>query len=269
MITSKDNPHLKHARAVRAGKIPDQMFIEGLRLCEEADNSGIGIVEVLYTSDFADDARGKALLARVKNRRLQSVLVADNLLDSVTDTKTPQGIVIIAEKPKADKDSFAKQLGEKSSDVPLVLILHEMNNPSNLGAILRTAEAAGAAGVIVTKKAADPFSPKSLRGAMGANLRMPIWDGANFSEAIEWAKGQNMLTVCADINGKSSYTEIEWKTPHALVIGSEAHGLSKEELALCDESFRIPMAAPVESLNAAVAAGIVLFEARRAALSGA
>jgi TrmH family RNA methyltransferase len=263
MITSRDNPHLKHARAVRKGKVSAEMFIEGLRLCEEAVKSNVAITSVLYTPDFAVEPRSKALLAELKNRGIDSLLVPEKLLDSVTDTSSPQGIVITAEKPVSDSSVLAGALA-RPGDMSLVVILHEMNNPANLGAILRTAEAAGAKGVIITKNSADPFSPKALRGAMGASLRLPVWYGAAFSEAVNWAKENEMTVACADVEGKTSYLDIDWQRPHALVIGSEAHGLSPDEIALCDESFMIPMAEPVESLNAAVAAGIVLFEARRA-----
>ncbi|HEV7646512.1 MAG TPA: RNA methyltransferase [Pyrinomonadaceae bacterium] len=270
MITSRDNPHLKHARAVRKGKVSAEMFIEGLRLCEEAVRSNAGsninITSVLYTPDFAVEPRSKALLAELKNRGIEGLLVPETLLDSVTDTSSPQGIVITAEKPVSNSGVLTGALNGMAAqpgNLPLVLILHEINNPANLGAILRTVEAAGAIGVVITKNSADPFSPKALRGAMGASLRLPVWYGAEFSEAIDWAKQNEMAVACADINGKTSYLDVDWQKPHALVIGSEAHGLTPDEITLCDESFRIPMAEPVESLNAAVAAGIVLFEARR------
>ncbi len=266
MITSRDNPRLKHARAVRKGKVAGQMFIEGLRLCEEAAQSGIDITEVLYTSDFAVEPRGKDLLARLKKRGIDTLLIPEKLLGSLSDTKSPQGIVILAEKPQSDARRLAQRVAQKNGELTLVVVLHEISNPSNLGAILRTAEAAGAAGVILTNNSADPYSPKALRGAMGASLRLAVWHGAKFSEAVEWAKNNRLLTACADTGGGLSYSEIDWKKPHALIIGPEAHGLKAEEIALCDESFRIPMAEPVESLNAAVAAGIILFEARRAAM---
>lgn len=239
-------------------------------MCEEAVRSNAGsninITSVLYTPDFAVEPRSKALLAELKNRGIEGLLVPETLLDSVTDTSSPQGIVITAEKPVSNSGVLTGALNGMAAqpgNLPLVLILHEINNPANLGAILRTVEAAGAIGVVITKNSADPFSPKALRGAMGASLRLPVWYGAEFSEAIDWAKQNEMAVACADINGKTSYLDVDWQKPHALVIGSEAHGLTPDEITLCDESFRIPMAEPVESLNAAVAAGIVLFEARR------
>ncbi len=238
-------------------------------MCEEAVRSAVGsnvaITSVLYTPDFAVEPRGKALLTELKKRGIEGLLVPEKLLDSVTDTSSPQGIVITAEKPVSSSVlTGALDMAQiRPGDLPLVMILHEINNPANLGAILRTAEAAGAIGVVITRNSADPFSPKALRGAMGASLRLPVWYGAEFSEAVDWARQNKMTVACADINGKTSYTAVDWQKPHALVIGSEAHGLTPEEITMCDESFHIPMAKTVESLNAAVAAGIVLFEARR------
>ena len=243
------------------------MFLEGLRLCEEGAQSGVAITAVFYTSDFALEARGKALLTELKNRDIHPLIIPEKILDSITDTRSPQGIVILAKKPQSGGDDLSARIGENSNSLSLVVVLHEMNNPSNLGAVLRTAEAAGAAGAIITSNSADPFSSKALRGAMGASLRLPVWYGAEFAEAVEWAKRNKMAVACAAVQAGLSYLEIDWQKPHALVIGSEAHGLSAEEIALCDESFSIPMEAPVESLNAAVAAGIILFEARRAVIT--
>jgi TrmH family RNA methyltransferase len=262
MITSRDNPRLKHARAVRKGKISTEMFLEGLRLCEEAVRSDVRVTDALYTSDFALEPRGKTLLAELKARGIETLLIPEKLLDSVTDTPSPQGVVILAEKPQNPLDRF-DALVKTPGGMSLLVILHEINNPANLGAILRTAEAAGALGLIVTKNSADPFSAKALRGAMGTSLRMPVWYGAEFAEAVDWAKQNKMAVACADVRGGVSYTDVDWQKPRALVIGSEANGLTPAEIALCDESFRIPMAEPSESLNAAVAAGVILFEARR------
>ncbi|MDQ3180740.1 MAG: RNA methyltransferase, partial [Acidobacteriota bacterium] len=148
-------------------------------------------------------------------------------------------------------------------EFPLLVLLHQINNPSNLGAILRTCEAAGVLGVILTNNSADAFSPKALRGAMGASFRLPIWDHADFFEAVDWAKEKNLISVCADINAEKSYLEIDWKKPRLLIFGSEAHGLSAEESAAVEESLVIPMENGVESLNLAVSCGVILFEAKK------
>jgi TrmH family RNA methyltransferase len=132
-----------------------------------------------------------------------------------------------------------------------------------LGAILRTCEAVDVSGVILSKNSADAFSPKALRGAMGANLRLPLWTNADFFEVLDWAKTEGFGSICADVNAEKSYLEIDWKKPRLLIFGSEAHGLNADEREKTDESLLIPMANNVESLNLAVACGVILFEARK------
>ena len=133
----------------------------------------------------------------------------------------------------------------------------------NVGAILRTAEAAGATGVITTRNTSDPFSPKALRGAMGSAFRLPIWSGPTFDELIQWCRGRRIVTFASEVEGRTSYAEIDWTGPCALLLGPESTGLTDEELKNADRGVRIPMKGDVESLNVSVAAGILLFEAAR------
>lgn len=141
--------------------------------------------------------------------------------------------------------------------------MHRINNPSNAGAILRAAEAAGATGVLATEGSADLFSPKALRGAMGSTFRLPLREGVQFSEALSWCRERGIRTVSTTVSPARAYTEIDWTLARALVVGEEGAGLEDEEIAATDEAVRIPMQAPVESLNVAVATAIVLYEAAR------
>lgn len=258
-ITSRDNPRIKAARQIRDGRGKDKIFIEGLRLCEEVLASDLEISEVFYSENFAGGERQENFLEAIKN--FHPAQVSENIFASLADTKTSQGIVVIAGKPQNGKERIHANLSEKI--FPMVVLLHKINNPSNLGAILRTAEAVGATGIITTKNSADVFSAKSLRGSMGAAFRLPIWTDADFFDALEWAGELKLKSVCADVNSENSYTEIDWKTGILLVVGSEGHGLSQAERAATDESLIIPMDNAVESLNVAVATGVILFEAKR------
>ena len=188
------------------------------------------------------------------------VELPDKIFRSIADTEQPQGIVLIAKRPKTSIENIESRI--TSALLPIVIFLKEINNPSNLGAILRTAEAAGVAGVIVSKNSADVFSPKALRGAMGASFRLPVWDNAGFDEVLRWAK-RKLVTTAADVSVSAGYTQIDWKTPRLLIFGSEAHGLNPSELEQINEMITIPMENAVESLNLAVSAGIILFEAKR------
>lgn len=256
-ISSRNNPKVKYARLVREGRIGEQIFIEGRRLCEEALRSNLKISDVFYTESFArtdPDILNKA-------RRYNPTELADKVFESLADTKTSQGVIVIAEKPTHGKTEIEANL--TAAEFPLIILLHQINNPANLGAILRTAEAVGVEGIITTKNSVDVFSPKSLRGAMGAGFRLPCWTKVNYFEALQWSQERNLKSVCADVRSEKSYTEIDWKTPRLLIVGSEGHGLSEAERAAVDEDLVIPMDNGVESLNVAVATGVVLFEARR------
>lgn len=256
VITSRDNRRLVDARKVRDGRERDSIFIEGRRLAGEAVRSGVAIEECLIAESFAD----RELIDAAATRCEVSV-VTDRLFGSVADTDTPQGIVLIAQRPEwALADVTARVASAK---VPVVVFLKEANNPANLGAIFRTAEAAGVAGVIVSSGSADAFSPKALRSAMGANLRLPIVEGVAFDEALAWARSQGLAATATAVDGSVSYVDIDWRQPRMLVLGSEAHGLTDAELAVVDETVSIPLATGVESLNLGVAAGIFMFEARR------
>lgn len=256
-ISGRDNPKIKFARLVRNGKEREFIFLEGLRLAEEVLRARLPIREIFYTENFAESERGRDFL---KATQKTAVEVSEKIFASLADTKNSQGVVVVAEKPAHGKQTIEANLQKTES--PLVLLLHQINNPSNLGAILRTAEAVGVAGIITTKNSADVFSTKALRGAMGASLRLPIWTNADFFAVLEWSHEKNLKSVCADIHGQKSYTEIDWRTGRLLIFGSEAHGLSAEEREAIDESLIIPMENGVESLNLAVACGVILFEAQ-------
>lgn len=262
-ITSRENQKLKFAGKVRGGRVDDAIFVEGLRLSEEALRSGLKILECFFTENFAQNRRGQDLLKEIEASAESISEIPEKIFNTLSDTKNSQGIILICRKPEIGKTYLEKNLEQKIKNFPLLIALHRINNPTNLGAILRTAEAVGVSGVILTKKSADVFSPKSLRGAMGAAFRLDFWTNADFAEVINWAAERNLSTVCADVNSQKSLWEIDWKKPRLLIFGSEAHGLSAEERDLVYEGLIIPMENDVESLNLAVSCGIVLYEAKR------
>lgn len=258
-ITSRDNSLLRRARAVRDGKVEDLIFVEGLRLCEEALMSGLEIDSVIFSDEIQKKARAGTLIADLGKVCERLASVSEKLLETVSYTKTPQGIVVLAKRPISGR----AKLEEKQDRASLVVILHGINNPVNVGAILRTAEAAGATGIVTTQHTSDPFSPKSLRGAMGSAFRLPMWTAAAYTDVLSWCAQHKIKTVGADARGSSLYTEIDWTEPRALLVGPESSGLSEEEMEVTDEAVRIPMQGNVESLNVGVAAAIVLYEAAR------
>lgn len=250
-ITSRDNSKLKLARTVRDGREPSLIFIEGRRLFDEALRSRLQIEHVLISSDVSDGLRFAEPQA---TQRLTIAKVASNLFDSITDTQNSQGVIALARKPAHELASI---------EVGLTILLHRVNNPSNLGAVVRTAEAAGVSALITTPGSADAYSPKALRASMGSAFRLPIVERIGFEGAIGWAKDRGLTTTAADVSGGRSYSEVDWGKPRLLIFGSEADGLNEGELELIPEKIIIPMENEVESLNLAVSSGIVLFEAKR------
>jgi TrmH family RNA methyltransferase len=258
-ITSRDNSLLRQVRAVRDGKIEELIFIEGLRLCEEANRSDLAIEAVVVSEELLRKERAAAAIAELSRVSKRVASVSEKLLESVSYTKTPQGIIVLAHRPVASEDRLSMSLDSS----PLIVVLHQINNPVNVGAIVRTAEAAGATGVIATKSTSDPFSPKALRGAMGSAFRLPIWGGVDYGEMIDWCRRRGIVTVCADVEASTSYTQLNWTGPSALVLGPESTGFTDDELDQAVQRVSIPMKGSAESLNVSVAAGILLFEAAR------
>lgn len=259
IITSRDNSLLRHTRAVRDGRVEDVIFVEGMRLCEEALTSGLEIHAVIFSDEIARKEKPAELIEKLSRVCDRLVCVSERLLTSVSYSKTSQGILLLASRPNASEE----QLTKKQVETPLIVVMHRITNPVNLGAILRTSEATGTTGAIATENATDPFSPKALRGAMGAAFRLPIWYKPTYAQALAWCKQRRIKTVCADLEAQTIYAELDWTGPSALILGPETSGLSREEIAAADEAVRIPMRTPVESLNVSVAAGVLLYEAAR------
>lgn len=258
-ISSRDNSLLRRARAVRDGKIDDLIFIEGLRLCEEALRSNLKIEAAFYSDHFVKKPRASELIRDLEQVATKTASVSEKLLESISYTRTPQGIVILAARPVMTPPEFEAC----QSGTLLLVMLHGINNPVNVGAILRTAEAAGATGIITTAGTCDPLSPKSLRGAMGSAFRMPIWMNADFADAVAWCRAHGIKTVGTAARAQQVFAELDWRNPSALVMGAESAGLTESELAMTDAAVRVPMKGETESLNVAVAAGIILYEAQR------
>ncbi|HET6893284.1 MAG TPA: RNA methyltransferase [Pyrinomonadaceae bacterium] len=258
-ITSRDNSLLREARAVRDGKVDHLIFVEGLRLCEEALQSGLRIQAVISSEEIAEKERASRFLEEVGPVAGRLAVVSEKLLATISYTKTPQGIILLADRPQQG----SLKLEASGDRTPLLVILHGINNPVNVGAILRSAEAAGATGAISTAQTADPYSPKALRGAMGSAFRLPLWHGPSYAEAMAWCQARGIKTLCADVEATTTHTAIDWTLPTALILGQESTGLTPEEIALARDVVKIDMHGSVESLNVSVAAAVMLFEAAR------
>ncbi len=249
-VTSRDNPKIKLIRRIRDGREPDSIFLEGLRLCREAMRSPVEITDAVFAKSFSGFDEFESIPDRI--------VVPDKVFQTLSDTKQSQGVIFIARRPATDFAHF--MFGRSAVGSSSALLMHRINNPQNLGAIMRSCEAAGVRDVVVSNGSADCYSAKSLRASMGSALRMNVWERAGFDEILGWAKRSGLKLVATDISGSRSYRDFDWSVPHLIVFGSEAHGLCANELEAMDEVVTIPMKNGVESLNLAVAAGIILFE---------
>ena len=265
-VESRSNAQLKLARKTRDGQVHDRIFVEGVRLVEEAFRSEIQIEFAVIKAGLREE-RERRLIDSLFHRDVDVLELPMGLFETIADTSTSQGVIIIGKRPPSDRETFDREISIGQGAVPIVIMLTEVNNPSNLGAAVRTAEAAGAEGLIVTERSADVFSPKSLRAAMGSAFRLPIWVPAPFDAAFEWARSNGRPITAATGDGKTSYLDLDWKLPRLVAFGSEAHGVNDEILASATETVKIPIEPAVESLNLAVSVGVMLFEARRQCLA--
>lgn len=217
-ITSRDNPKLKHARAVRDGKIRESIFIEGARLSAEAVSSKLRIETVFATHRFIESGS----LSQISDAPGIVFAMSEQIMESLADTKSPQGIIIIAKRPEFEF-GLVEAIGTS-------IFLYQINNPSNLGAVIRTAEAAGVRQILLSARSADPFSPKALRSAMGSAFRTKISEGCVLETVIDRSKKNGIEVLAVDAKGNSIYGSGGTPKPQMFVFGSEAHGLPDEIL---------------------------------------
>lgn len=256
-ITSTSNEKVKHARRVREGREPGLIFIEGMRLAGEALSSGL-ILEGAFADALTLAEPKMALLARqITDRNVPFFPSSTDVIRSLGDTVQSQGIILLARRPKAKADAFA------SGPSPLILGFDRLQDPGNIGTLIRTGEAAGVQGVVSLKGSADIFSPKALRSAMGSAFRLPLLDMASPADLLDLQSNKQLHVVAAAGDGEEDYTDYDWNAPTLLLLGNEGGGVAPELMARCDRRLRIPMHGPVESLNVAAAGAVMLFEAAR------
>ena len=256
MITSVHNPRVQEVRKLQAlakRRRDEQAFaIEGVRLAEEALASGWDAKLVLYTDQL--DKRGRAVVEQFERRRVPADQVNLAVMKAVSQTKTPQGLLVVLK---------LKTITIPSS-LDFLLILDGLRDPGNLGTVLRTAAAAGVQALILAPGCSDAWSPKVLRAGMGAHFRLLI-QTLGWEAIKQLLAGQsNALKVyLADSTEGLPYTQADLCSPLALIVGGEAAGAGSEALHLTDAKVHIPMPGGSESLNASVAASILLFEVLR------
>jgi TrmH family RNA methyltransferase len=222
--------------------------VEGTRLVEEVVRAGIRPALVLYTEAWAEASAGRLLLSSLDSAEEGAWLVSEAVLAACADTRTPQGVLAVV--------PFV-QLQPRPG---LILILDCLRDPGNLGTILRSAEAASVGQVVLAPGTVDSYNPKVVRGGMGAHLRLPVLS-VPWPAIAELVAGRAIWL--ADAAADVAYDAVDWTLPSALLVGGEAAGAGDQARSLATGRVSIPMAEGTESLNAAMAATVILFEAAR------
>jgi RNA methyltransferase, TrmH family len=253
-ISSSSNSLLKrirglHQRATR--EKTGQFIVEGIKSVEEALQHKVKVTDIAISQTCLRDGPPSAIAAFEGGLSV----VDDKLFKDLGTTITPCGVIAVVRMPEYKAEELL------DATVPLLVIAHAVQDPGNLGTIIRTARAAGASGVILTKGTVDPFSPKVVRSAMGALFTMPMLGDIELPKAVAMLKERNIRICGLDMEADKHYFDADLRGPTALVLGNEGHGFDKEELELMDEVLSIPMDSRSESLNVSASAAIVLFSA--------
>ena len=275
MITSRDNKWLKQFRFALRGTGPrdgELIGVEGPKLVEEALRSGLE-AEALLVSEAGERETGRILVAAGESEtgipRSRVLRTTNKLFESVAGTDTPQGVAALFRQREWGFDDILRGPGEMRENAPLVIVLAAVQDPGNVGTILRSAEAFGATGAVATRGTADPWSPKALRASAGSALRLPVLRGMAIPTLLAQFKIAKVKICAATSAPGNRATEADLREPSAIFVGNESSGVPDEVERIADAIISIPMTAGVESLNAGVAATLVLYEAARQRMSAA
>lgn len=231
-------------------------LIEGVRLMEEAVKERVPMEEVLYTARLEETSRGSDLLASLRKMRICISQVPEKVMESVAEAENPQGVLAVARQLRWTLKDAIK------SKWP-VIIACGLQDPGNLGTIIRSADAGGCGGVVTTQNTVDIYNSKVIRATMGSIFRLPVVKIEDTEEALNILKKEEYQIIATTAHSRTSYLDIDYRKPTAFLIGQEAAGLPKDIMESADIKVFIPMKEGVESLNAAVSASILIYEAFR------
>ena len=253
IITSKDNEFVKHVKKLKEKKYRDicqSYIIEGIKLINEAINENANIKQIVICEDCTKiDVIPKELMYEIA--KYECVYVTDKIFSSITQVTNPQGIMAIIEKNTENQEI------DYSEDI--IVALDNVQDPGNLGTILRTVDSIGLKQIIVSKDTVDAFNSKVVRSTMGAIFRVKIIETSDLIQSIKEMRKHHFKLMVTSLQTDNSIYDIEFNKK-IIVIGNESNGVSKEIQDMADEKAKIPMLGKTESLNASVAAGIVMYE---------
>ncbi len=264
MISSNSNPRVKQViqwqNRAKERKSAGIFLTEGFKLFGEAPEAALKEVYI------AESALEKCMSDPMMQEKLQKTgyeVVADDVFARMSDTKTPQGILCVIKQPTYTKEQLF------GAENPLLLCLENLQDPGNLGTVMRTGEAAGVTGIVMSEGTVDLFNPKVIRATMGSIFRVPFIYVENFQECVKEMKRYGIKTYAAHLEGEADYDGFSYLGGTAFLIGNEGNGLTRETADLADSYLKIPMEGKVESLNAAIASCLLMYEAHRQRKRGA
>ena len=262
MITSTSNPRIRRVvqlqKQAKARREAGVFVVEGRKMCGEAPKDRI---EEIYLSESYVKEYGMAEWEGREafgGRRVFVEVVSDHVFKAISDTMTPQGILAVIKRSSIGVEAMLA-----SADPVHLVLLENLQDPGNLGTILRTAEGAGVTGVIMSEDTVDVYNPKVIRSTMGSLYRVPFLIVPDLKETVRQLRGQGICCYAAALQESCDYVEPDYRRPTAFIIGNEGNGLTEAMIQTADQTVRIPMQGQVESLNASMAAGLLMYEAFR------
>lgn len=252
LITSKDNETIKHIRKLKEKKYRDEYgeyIVEGIKLINEAIEEKQNVKTIIVCDNCNKEALNQNSMYEVA--KLDCIYVDEKVFNTITEVKNPQGILAVVEKQNKEK--------QINFNEDIIVVLDDIQDPGNLGTILRTVDSVGLSQIIVSKKSGDIYNSKVVRSTMGAIFRLNVIESENLNSTIKEIKKRKFNIISTSLNTDKSLYDITLNKS-VIVIGNEANGVSKEIQDLSDIKIKIPMLGKTESLNASVATGVVLYE---------
>lgn len=258
MITSTSNARVKrlvNLKKKKKARDEERVFlVEGIRMFREVPTDQL---EEVYVSESFYKKEKDTVGAVLQGTGIRPEELSDTVYAYASDTKTPQGVLCVVRQMEYPLEKVI------TGQCPMIMVLEHLQDPGNLGTILRTAEGAGVTGIVMDRECVDIYNPKTIRSTMGSIYRMPFCYVEDLKAAIGSLKEAGIGVYAAHLDGRHDYDEEDYGRPCAFLIGNEGNGLSQETAELADIYIKIPMEGQVESLNAAIAASVLMFEAGR------
>lgn len=253
MITSTSNQQIKNLlqlqKKSKVRKEQGIFVVEGVRMFREAPADWI--IKTYVSQEFLKKEEASVLKGR------EYEIVEERVFKTMSDTMTPQGILAVVKQPSNSLEALL------DAPAPFFMVLENIQDPGNLGTILRTAEGAGVTGILMSRDTVDIFNPKTIRSTMGSVYRVPFLYVEDICETVRELKNKGICTYAAHLKGTGSYDEQDYTKGTAFLIGNEGNGLTDQLADLADTYIRIPMYGQLESLNAAVASAVLMYETQR------